>query len=354
MNARFVVVKEAYDARVLCEELDLSGLGPHHIAVEAETSLITAGVEVAIFAGRLPGLSRSGLFAGYPWRSGHAMVGRVVAAGARVGVVEEGDRVLCLGRHASLQVYDATMFRPASVVLPIAEDTAPEVAVAARIVRVALLAMRASAVRGGEVVAVFGLGLVGSVTAQALAMGGARVIGLTTSALRGRLAQAVGIEVIVAGSRGEQRARLEELTGGRGVSVAVDAVGAPSVFDQCARVCRPGGRVLLLGTARAADGTDLAHALALVQQRQLEVSGAYEWSEGFPILPHRGTPSLWWDYYKALQLVRDGRIRVAPLLTDVIQPDAVPGMYRTLLEGWRDHLGVVVDWRSGRGAGARA
>jgi threonine dehydrogenase-like Zn-dependent dehydrogenase len=182
-------------------------------------------------------------------------------------------------------------------------------------------------------------------------MSGARVIGITTSALRGRLAEAVGIDAVVARSQSEQRCAIEELTGRQGVSVAVDAIGAPAVFDQCVRACRPGGRVALLGTPRATDGTDFAEALSLIQTRHLRVTGAYEWSEGFPVLARTGMPSIWWDYVKALQLVGGGGIHVAPLLTDVIEPEAIPGMYRKLLDQWQDHLGVVVTWKSGCAGG---
>jgi threonine dehydrogenase-like Zn-dependent dehydrogenase len=330
---------------MLSERLDSSALGPNEILLDAECSLLGAGVEVAVFAGRSPGLFQSGLFSGYPWRPGYAMVGRVAACGSNAVRLAEGERVLCLGRHASLQRYDASLRRANSFLIPVGEDLEPRLAVAARFLRVALAVMRALSVRNGDVVAVCGLGLMGNLTGQLLRMAGARVIGVSSSALRTRLACAVGIEAVTCRSPAECQQVIRELSSGLGVTAAVDAAGRPEVATLCASVCRARGRVLLLGTPRRPSSEDLRAFFDHVYRAELRVTGLYEWGEQLPMFPRDSRPSLWWDYVNALQLIRTGRVQVAPLLTDNISPRDLPAMYRELHDRRSDHLAVVVSWR---------
>jgi threonine dehydrogenase-like Zn-dependent dehydrogenase len=327
------------------ELLDATPLGQHEIVVAAESSLIGPGVEVAVYAGRSPGLHRSGLFRGYPWRPGYALVGRVLARGSATLPCAEGDRVLCLGAHASLQRYDASLHGPRAVVVPVGEDLEPRIAVGARFVRVALAVLRAAAVRPTDVVAVFGLGLMGNLTAQVLRLAGARVIGVSTSPLRTRLARAVGIEATTWPSRAEHAAVVRELSGGDGVDVAVDAAGSALVATACASVCRRAGRVVLLGTPREPAAVNLAELFRWLHELDLELIGLHEWGDDLPVFARRPGPSLWWDYQHALQLVRTGRVQVEPLITDRIAPSELPAMYRRLHDRPGEHLGVLVEWQ---------
>ena len=329
------------------EEVDSASLGHQEILLEAESSLIAPAMEMAVFSGRSPGLMHSGLFRGYPWRPGYAMVGRVLARGSNVPSVADGDRVLCLGSHASLQRYDASLSRSNAMLVPVGEDLEPHLAVAARFVRVAFAAMRAAAVRATDVVAVLGLGLMGNLTAQVLRLSGARVIGVSTSPLRTRLARAVGIEAVTSPSRAEHRRLILELAGNEGVTVAVDAAGSPAVATSGASVCRRGGRVVLLGTPRPPEEGDLGELFRHVHQKGLDVIGVNEWGDHLPLFPREPRPSLWWDYLNALRLIRTGRVQVAPLITDCITPAELPAMYWRLHERPGEHLGVVVAWKNG-------
>jgi 2-desacetyl-2-hydroxyethyl bacteriochlorophyllide A dehydrogenase len=345
MQARYACIPAPLQVQLRDEEIDPSRLGPHEVVLEAECSLIGAGVELAIFAGRTPGLNQSGLGFKYPWRPGYALVGRVVARGSDRIAVRDGERVLALGRHASHQIYDANMHRPAAIALPLREGTAARLLVAARFLRVALMALRAVAARSCDVAIVVGLGVIGNLTAQVLRRAGARVIAVTTSELRGRVARAVGLETICAPRR-DQAPLVREMLGGEGASLAFDAVGSVEVATLCASLCRRSGRVVLLGTARAPEAGGLDDFLGLVYQRGLEVMGVYEWGERLPVVALRQLgPSVWWDYVHAVQLIEDGSIAVAPLLTHRIDPAQIPDMYRVLHASQANHLGVVVDWQ---------
>lgn len=51
------------------------------------------------------------------------------------------------------------------------------------------------------------------------------------------------------------RTSLQEITGGRGVDVAIEALGKPVTFSQCAQSVRDGGKAVMIGlTASTAVG----------------------------------------------------------------------------------------------------
>ena len=103
-------------------------------------------------------------------------------------------------------------------------------------------------VRIGDIVAVFAQGPIGL-----CAMAGARLMGATTviavDGLPERLAMAsrLGADHVVDYRRTDPVAEILRLTGGRGVDVAIEALGTPATFESCLRVLRPGGTLSSLG-----------------------------------------------------------------------------------------------------------
>ena len=54
-------------------------------------------------------------------------------------------------------------------------------------------------------------------------------------------------DVVVNASKEDAVAVVKELTGGLGADTAIEAVGVPASFEQCAELIRPGGRVANVG-----------------------------------------------------------------------------------------------------------
>jgi threonine dehydrogenase-like Zn-dependent dehydrogenase len=61
------------------------------------------------------------------------------------------------------------------------------------------------------------------------------------------VARKLGIDTVVDHTRGDPVASIRELTGGRGVDVAVEALGRQETFENALRVLRPGGTLASLG-----------------------------------------------------------------------------------------------------------
>src|SRR5205807_5959189 len=83
--------------------------------------------------------------------------------------------------------------------------------------------------RLGEVVAVFGQGVVGLLVTQLLRRSGARVVAVEPSALRRAFAERCGAEAAIAPG---DVPLLRTLTGARGADVAIDASGSPTALPE--------------------------------------------------------------------------------------------------------------------------
>jgi alcohol dehydrogenase len=99
----------------------------------------------------------------------------------------------------------------------------------------------------GDIVAVFGSGPVG-LCAQVCAQlfGPALVIAVDKLDYRLEVSRQIGCEPLNI-SREDPGTQIKALTGGRGVDVAIEAVGIPATMAGCISAVRPGGRISAVG-----------------------------------------------------------------------------------------------------------
>lgn len=103
-------------------------------------------------------------------------------------------------------------------------------------------------IRMGDSVAVFAQGPIGlCATAGARLMGAATIIGVEALSERQAMARHMGADHIVDFSKSDPVAAIMRLTGGRGVDVAIEALGRQETFEAALRVLRPGGTLSSLG-----------------------------------------------------------------------------------------------------------
>ena len=100
----------------------------------------------------------------------------------------------------------------------------------------------------GDTVAVFAQGPIGlCATAGAKLSGATMVIGVDRLANRLEMARRMGADFVIDGSRKDAVEEIMRLTDGRGVDVAIEALGTQATFEACLRVLRPGGTLSSLG-----------------------------------------------------------------------------------------------------------
>lgn len=104
------------------------------------------------------------------------------------------------------------------------------------------------AVRIGDTVAVFAQGPIGlCATAGARLMGATTIIAVDSVPARIAMARAMGADHVIDFSKDDPVAAIRKLTDGRGVDVAIEALGRQSTFESALRVLRPGGTLSSLG-----------------------------------------------------------------------------------------------------------
>ena len=210
---------------------------------------------------------------------GHEYVGTVVAAGDGVSRLAVGDRVLgcfhtacgecwfcrrglfhrCVqsrtfGHGATLGSLQGTQAEMALipnadlVLRKVPEGMSSEVALfAGDVMGTGFHAVEASGMRPGDTVAVLGLGPVGLCAVQvARASGAARVLAIDTVPERLELAGKLGAEAVHLTEQ-DPKAAVAAATEGRGVDVAIDAVGDPRALETAIRLTRPCGSVQCIG-----------------------------------------------------------------------------------------------------------
>lgn len=103
-------------------------------------------------------------------------------------------------------------------------------------------------VKIGDIVAVFAQGPIGlCATAGARLLGASTIIAVDRLPERLAMAKRMGANVLVDFSQGNPVDQIMELTNGRGVDVAIEALGTQATFESALRVLRPGGTLSSLG-----------------------------------------------------------------------------------------------------------
>lgn len=173
-------------------------------------------------------------------------------------------------------------------------------------------------VKPGDSVAIVGAGPIGLATLlTARLFSPAQVLMIDVDRNRLDVARTLGASDLVDGSDGKAAERVMELTGGRGVDVAVEAVGVSATFDVCQAIVAPGGRIANVGVHGGPVTLRLerlwAHNITLTTRLVDTVS----------------TPML-------LKMVEAGRLRPAALVTHRFRLAEIERAYATFTNAARE------------------
>ncbi len=344
MEAKYGLIPDKEVFELHTEELDASQVGEGQALIRAETTMVSAGTELAAFTALSKNVYIPGRWNSYPWRPGYGLIGRVEALGPKEQKLKVGQRVFCFGKHASLQIYDYSGTKPMNGIFPIPDDVDAVSAAVARMALIGFTAPQLSGVEPGDTVAVFGLGLVGCLAAQLYQVAGARVIGLDTSVGRCAAAREAGIGTVLDVAPDKQVEAVLELTSGAGASIAVDSVGHTAVIQNALQAVAQYGKVVLLGSPRVKVEGNITDVLNRIHMQSLTVLGALEWQ--LPRHPTRGIRnSVESNLLLALSLIRAEKLKVRGLISHVVKPSELGDAYRGMLTQKDTYRGVVVDWR---------
>ncbi|MEX0431432.1 quinone oxidoreductase family protein [Spiribacter insolitus] len=186
---------------------------------------------------------RTGLYqaGSLPFTPGLEGAGEVIATGEGVSTVEPGQRVAYAG--GPLGAYAAERVMPADRLVPLPESISNEQAAAIMLkgMTAHVLLQQVHAVRRGERVLIHAAaGGVGLLLCQWASHLGATVIGTVGSPEKAELARANGCDHPILYREENVQERVRALTGGQGVDVVYDSVGADTLMVSLGCLARRG------------------------------------------------------------------------------------------------------------------
>ena len=264
---------------------------------------------------------------------GYAASGRVQVAGAGVLDLPPGTAVACAG--AGIASHAEWIAVPRMLVVPVPEGVPLDEAAFATLGSIALQGVRRSGIQIGECAVVLGLGLIGALAGQILRAAGARVLGFDPDPGRAALGRALGLEAHDFGAR-DPRDQVPRATGGLladTVLICAAASGA-EVANLAMRLCRKKGRVVIVGDV----GLDLDRSLMYEKELDVLISTSYGPGRYDPTYEEQGidypAPYVRWTLNRNmaafLDLLRDGRVRVRPLIDRVFPLDEAAAAYEAI------------------------
>ncbi|HEX8067105.1 MAG TPA: alcohol dehydrogenase catalytic domain-containing protein [Thermoleophilaceae bacterium] len=272
---------------------------------------------------------------------GHEYVGTVVEAGDAVTGVSVGDRVLgtfhtacgtCFFcRRGVYQKCDEARVFGHGATLGSLQGTQAELALVPRanltlrrvpdglsdgaalfagdVMGTGYHAVVSAGLRPGDTCAVIGLGPVGLCAVMAARVAGAaRVVAVDVVEDRLETARALGAEPVHA-TEEDPRAAVKAATEGRGVDVAVDAVGDPRALETACRLARKFGTVSVVG----------------VYAERCEVHMGIVWIKSLNLVT--GHANVMGHLDRVLALLSEGRLDVTPLVSREMKLDEAPDAY---------------------------
>lgn len=309
--------------------------GPGEVRCTARKSLVSRGTETFCLKGEYDKGTYWEEYIRYPFAPGYSMSSIIDAVGDGVTAFKRGDRVASWHPHRQYFVV------PQGEVFAIPDGITDEEATWATLSRTTQLGVRRAELELGETAIVIGLGILGQLVIQYLAIGGARrIIAVDTSPRRGELARAGGATDVVLKPAGEAREDIVRITGGKMADVVFDITGHPAVLAPATLLLRKLGRLVLLGDSPT---PSLQHLGPRVVGDSLAILGQH----GF-LFPHEATPFNQWTAAEMtgvfFDFVQQRRMNVAPLIDRLESPHDAARVYDDLLTGRDDAIGIVFDW----------
>ena len=170
-----------------------------------------------------------------------------------------------------------------------------------------------------DVVVVIGCGMVGMGAIVRSALRGATVIAADIDDEKLTLAKEMGATYTVNTKTEDVHARLQEMTGGFGPDVIIEAVGSPVTYQMAVNEVAFTGRVVCIGYAK----TEVSFQTKLFVQKELDIRGS-----------RNAQPS---DFRAVIHYLERGTCPVDRLISNEVSPEGAP----EAMQQWTENPGKV-------------
>jgi L-iditol 2-dehydrogenase len=308
---------------VVCEEVPPPSAADGEILVRTAYTSICGSDLHTVFGGAP---SRPGP-AGFP---GHESVGEVVES--HCPGFAPGDRVLAVPQFTDGRCMAEYQALPGSACLPLPGTAPLDHLLMAQQLGTVIYALRQHPIDlTGMDAAVIGQGSAGAFFTFLLKRAGAaRVLVSDKSPARLAYARQLGADLAV--DAGDLRSAVLEVTGGTGAGLVVEAVGSRETFPLSVELAAAGATLIWFGLPEGSGGDAYPFSFHEFFRRQLTAYSAFG---------AQGEPGLG-SFRYAVQLIADGVIDVAPLLSHVLPVTDVQDAFHIAHERTGNALKVSV------------
>ena len=337
-------IKITGKAQVVCvvEELENSPLKEGEILVRNEASLISTGTELS----RVYGLKKGIVYPVYP---GYASIGRVEDTGDGVNFIR-GDRVLYSGPHQELYRFPLkTMLETMSslgMIVRLGSEFDGLDSIDASLIHLGLVAMNGicpAELKLGDTVCVFGLGIVGLLTALLYQASGAHVLGVDTVENRTSHARQAGLQNALAAQSEKQTEAVTNYFEGE-PNITVDATGRSEGIINAIMSCGKNGQVLLLGSPREDYTCNVTGVFNRLHMNMITLTGAF--NGRYPFYRKEGSrESIERNIASFAALIKKGTINPQNIISHIVKPEAAMEAYDGLYNHPDTYHCVAFDWK---------
>ncbi len=194
------------------------------------------------------------------------------------------------------------------------ELTDEQVVLLADIASTGISAAESADLQIGDTVAVFAQGPIGlCATAGAKLKGASLIIAVESDPVRIQMSRRMGADAVFDFNQHDVVEEIKHITGGRGVDVAIEALGTQGTFENALRVLRPGGTLSSLGVYSGKLSVPLEPFAAGLGDHKIVTTLCPGGKERMRRL---------------MELVRQGRLDLTPLLTHTFPLDRITEAYQ--------------------------
>ena len=279
----------------------------------------------AVFTGLTNGTERNQLIGGnysasdarLPTTDGYQNVGRVIETGPEVTKLQVGDLI-----YASVNHVERFTTAEDGLLLKLPGDIAPSDAALFGISGVAMHCCRRIDPRIGEKVLIIGQGCIGMFAAQIANAMGARVTVCDIEESRLEQMRQLGVAEQVLNTSGDG---WETQIQDGSFDAVIDFAGVPDMVTPMIRACKTRGRLLLV-----AGRFDVNYTFNIGQHKEISILQCSHFTCD--------------DLENLCRLLRQGSVKIAPLIRHRVSVDEAPEIYRLLRDAPMRLLGTVFQW----------
>lgn len=322
--------------RVTVEDRPIPQLGDNNMLVKTLRTLISTGTELTILRGEFPINSKWSEYGKFPFVPGYNNIGVVVDVGKNVDKSWIGRKVASYASHSAYVTLQTEYVRT------IHRDISDEEAAFFTIAEIVMNGVRRGQVSWGEVVVVYGLGILGQLTVRFSKIAGARpVIGVDVSDNRISMLPNHPCIIGINPQNSDITSAVRKITKSRMADVVFEVTGNPEIIPQEFEVLKRQGRIVILsspyGPTKNFDFHDLCNSPGYT------IIGAHNSTH-----PQYETPYNQWTQKRHAELffdfVADKEIDVRSLISHRAPYYEAVKLYNLLLEDRTQAMGVIIEW----------